>query len=364
MLQSGDKRHAGASAGTAPEPVPSGDPVPSRAHGGRRLALTLLAAAGVAAIVVWQRRTLVQSLDVLGTANLGWLLVALALEAASLTAFGLSRRTLLRANGSRVSLRSVMAVTYASNALSQSVPFAGTELAVVYSYRQFRRRGLDAATTSWALTVSWICSVAGLALLLVAGAAASGATAASAAGFAGAALYLLPVAGILLALRFTRVRAILHAVLAWLAAASKRMFGKPEHGADGLERFLEEVSRTTLPMRGYAVAFGMGVANWALDCAALAAAIAAMGQPVPWSSLLLVYGAGAAVGSTGVTPGGFLLVELAMSAALTAAGLPSSKAVAAVLAYRVVNFWLVLLVGWTVMLLMAHPPPIRRRRSG
>lgn len=314
-------------------------------------------------IVVWQHRTLWQSLHVLGTAKLGWLLVALAAETGSLTAFGLSRRTLLRAGGGRASLRSVLAITYASNALSQSVPFAGTELAVVYSYRQFRRRGLDAATTSWALTVSWICSASGLALLLAAGAIASGATAASAAGFAGAALYLLPVAGILLALRFTRVRAVLHAVLAALAAASKRVFGKPEHGADGLDRFLDEVSRTTLPLRGYAWAFGMGVANWVLDCAALAAAIAAMGEPVPWDSLLLVYGAGAAVGSTGVTPGGFLLVELAMSAALTAAGLPSSKAVAAVLAYRVVNYWLVLLAGWTIMLVLTHPARPRRHRG-
>jgi uncharacterized protein (TIRG00374 family) len=315
-------------------------------------------------IVVWQRRTLARSLHVLGDANLGWLLLALAVEAGSLTAFGLSRRILLRAGGDRVRLRSVMAVTYASNALSQSVPFAGTELAVVYSYRQFRRRGVDAPTTSWALTVSWICSAGGLALLLVAGAIASGATAASAAGFAGAAVYLLPVAGILLALRFTRVRAGLEAVLAKLAAASKQMFGKPEHGADGLEKFLDEVSRTTLPLRGYGAAFGLGVANWALDCATLATAIAAMGEPVPWGGLLLVYGAGAAVGSTGVTPGGFLLVELAMSAALTATGLPSSKAVAAVLAYRVVNFWLVVLGGWITMLLITHPVRLGRRGVG
>jgi uncharacterized membrane protein YbhN (UPF0104 family) len=64
-----------------------------------------------------------------------------------------------------------------------------------------------------------------------------------------------------------------------------------------------------------------------------------------------------------VTPGGFLLVELAMSAALTAAGLPSSKAIAAVLAYRVVNYWLVLLAGWTIMLFLTHPVRPRRRRA-
>ncbi|MBO0836697.1 MAG: flippase-like domain-containing protein, partial [Actinobacteria bacterium] len=357
MLQ---EPRAGAGAESARATGP-GHPGSSRTGRGRRLTLTLLATAVVAAIVAWQRRTLLRSFHVLGTANLGWLALAVAVEAVSLTAFGLSRRTLLHANGRRVGLRSVMAITYAGNALSQSIPFAGAELAIVYSYRKFRQRGLDAATTSWALTVSWMCSTSSLALLLAAGAIASGATAASVAGFAGAALYLLPAAGVLLALRFTRVRAMLHAVLARLAAASRRMFGKPEHGADGLERFLDEVSRTTLPLAGYARAFGLGLANWALDCAALAAAIAAMGNPVPWGGLLLVYGAGAAVGSTGVTPGGFLLVELAMSAALTAAGLPPARAVAAVLAYRVVNFWLVLLGGWTTMLLATHPVRLRRR---
>jgi uncharacterized protein (TIRG00374 family) len=323
----------------------------------RRLAFTLLAGTAVVIIMVWQRHTLDRSFHVLLTANYVWLGLAAAAEGGSLTAFGLSRRTLLRANGERISLGTVMAVTYASNALSQSIPFAGAELAVVYSYRQFRRRAMDAATAGWALTVSWICSTSSLALLLVLGAAASGAAAAAVAGFAGAAVYLLPGAAILLALRFTRVRAGLHAVLQWLAGLSQRAFGKPEHGADGLDTFLDEVSRMTLPVPGYALAFGTALANWALDCAALAFAIAAMGEPVPWGDLLLVYGAGAAVGSTGLTPGGFLLVEAAMSLALTATGMPSSKALAAVLAYRVVNFWLVLLGGWVTMLFTSRRLP-------
>lgn len=316
----------------------------------------------LAVITVAGRQTLGRSLHVLGTANPAWLLLALAAEAVSLIAFGLSRRGLLRANGHRVSLRSVMAITYASNALSLSVPFAGTELAVVYSYRQFRQAGVSAATTSWSLTVSWICSASALALLLATGAVAGGAAAVSALGFAGAALYLLPGAGVLLALRFDRVRGLLHTVLAWLAGLSKRMFGKPENGAEGLEVFLDEVSSTRLPLPGYAWVFGLAVANWAFDCAALACAIRAMGQTVPWGDLLLVYGAGAAAGSTGVTPGGFAIVELALTAALTASGLRSSAALASVLAYRLVNFWLVLLGGWITMGFLTHP--VRMRRPG
>jgi len=160
--------------------VGSGGAPSSRTRSWRRPLLALLVAAVLAVIVVLGRHTLGQSLRVLGTAEPGWLLLALAAEAVSLTTFGLSRRGLLRANGDRISLHSVMAVTYAGNALSMSVPFAGTELAVVYSYRQFRRAGVSAATTSWSLTVSWICSASALALLLVTGAVAGGATAVSA----------------------------------------------------------------------------------------------------------------------------------------------------------------------------------------
>jgi len=110
---------------------------------------------------------------------------------------------------------------------------------------------------------------------------------------------------------------------------------------------------------GYGRVFGLAIANWAFDCVALS--IRAMGQPVPWDDLLLVYGAGAAVASTGLTPGGFALVELAMTAALTASGLHSSAALAAVVAYRFISFWLVLLGGWVAFIVLAHP--LRRRRG-
>lgn len=334
----------------------------SRVQKYSRHLLTVVVVAAAAVIVVLARHTLAQSLHVLSAASPGWLLLALAAEAVSLTAFGLSRTLLMRANGHRITLRSVMAITYAAHALGLSVPFAGAELDVVYSYHRFRRAGLDAATTSWSMAVSWICSTASLALLLVAGAIAGNASAASAAGFAGAALYLLPVVGVLLALRFDRVRAVLRAVLAWLAALSKRVFGKPEAGGAGVDGFIDEVSSTRLSVPGYARVFGCSFANWAFDCAALALSIRAIGQPVPWDDLLLVYGAGAAVASTGVTPGGLLLVEVTMTAALRASGLHSPAALAAVVAYRVVSYWLVLIAGWVILGFLAHP--LRRRRTG
>jgi putative heme transporter len=100
--------------------------------------------------------------------------------------------------------------------------------------------------------------------------------------------------------------------------------------------------------------FGLAVANWLADCACLACAIKATGSAVPWHGLLLAYGAGAIAGSTGVTPGGFLIVEATLTAALTAAGLNAGSALGAVLAYRLVNFWMILLGGGIVLIFLTR----------
>jgi uncharacterized protein (TIRG00374 family) len=334
-------------------------PVPApRGYQVRRSVLAALAIAVLASVIVIERRTLARSLRVLTDLNVGWFLLAVAAEVISLTSFGLSRRRLVRVNGRQTGFGSVMMITYAANALSISVPFAGAELAMVFSYRQFRRHGVDAATTGWTLAVSAIFSTSALAFLLAIGALTGSASLASAAGLAGAVVFIVPGAAVLLALRFEDVRALLHRVIAALVGFSRSIFGAPSNGVDGLDGFLDRVASIRMPWLRYAEVFGLAVLNWAADCAALAFSIRAMGLPVPWDSLLLVYGAGAAVGSTGITPGGFALVELALTAALSATGLHRSPALAAVLAYRLVNFWLVLVAGWILMAVLAH------RRAG
>src|SRR6266702_223386 len=242
-----------------------------RQWNGRRVAISVLAVAAIVAGIVVGRHTLAESLQKLAGLDWTWFVAAIACEFISLTAFGLSRRRLLRADGHKAGFASVMAITYASNALSMTVPFAGAQLAVVFSYRQFRRRGLGQAITGWALAVSAILSMSALAVVLIAGSVASGASVATAVGFAGAAVLIQPA-----------------------------------------------------------------------------------GQPVPWGGLLLAYAAGAAVGSTGLTPGGFALVEATLTAALVAAGMTTSAALTSVLAYRLVNFWMILIGGWAAMIVLTR----------
>ncbi len=78
----------------------------------------------------------------------------------------------------------------------------------------------------------------------------------------------------------------------------------------------------------------------------LAACIHALGGSLPPASVAVVYLTGSAVGSIVPTPGGLGAVEAALSAGLSAAGLPGATAVSAVLLFRLLTFWLPVPVGW------------------
>jgi putative heme transporter len=105
-------------------------------------------------------------------------------------------------------------------------------------------------------------------------------------------------------------------------------------------------------------AAAFAIANWTFDIACLAWAIKSIGLAVPWSALILAWAAGAGAASFNLTPGGLGVVEPALAAALVAAGLPATKAMAAVLLYRLISFWFVLAAGWLAYALIKH-----RRRS-
>jgi uncharacterized membrane protein YbhN (UPF0104 family) len=78
----------------------------------------------------------------------------------------------------------------------------------------------------------------------------------------------------------------------------------------------------------------------------LDACIRALGGSISIASTAVVYLTGAALGSAVPTPGGLGAVEAALSAGLTAAGLPGATAVSAVLLFRTLTFWLPIPVGW------------------
>jgi uncharacterized protein (TIRG00374 family) len=93
------------------------------------------------------------------------------------------------------------------------------------------------------------------------------------------------------------------------------------------------------------------VGRWVFDLLALATAIQAVGAHPRFSLVLLAYVAAQLLAQIPVTPGGLGVVEAGLTATLALAGVRGGDAAVAVLAYRLVSYWLMLpagLVAWIV----------------
>ena len=291
-----------------------------------------------------------------------WVLPALLAEVASIGSLAHSQKYLLSAgSGKQVSLRSALASIYAGTALSLSLPFIGSGVGTAYVYRHWRRRGVDSAVVSWALTLSGLMSTLAFALLATAGALTTRSVAAALVGLAGALLSVVPVVLLLIAVHYPKARHRLARVVHALLAICRKLIHHPGPNADqAFESLLDRIASLHAKPKTYVAAFLMALRNWVAECTCLAWSIEAAGARIPWHGLLLVYCVGVTASSTGVTPGGIGIVDAALIGGLTAAGLTASHAVTAVVLYRLISLGLVVSTGVLVTL---HYARIDRARS-
>jgi uncharacterized membrane protein YbhN (UPF0104 family) len=93
------------------------------------------------------------------------------------------------------------------------------------------------------------------------------------------------------------------------------------------------------------------VGRWLFDLLSLEFAIQAVGAHPRYSLVLLAYVAAQLLAQIPITPGGLGVVEAGLTATLALAGVRGGDAAVAVLAYRLVSYWLMLpagLVAWIV----------------
>lgn len=76
------------------------------------------------------------------------------------------------------------------------------------------------------------------------------------------------------------------------------------------------------------------------DVVSLACTLIAFGYKLPLRLLTLNYGLSSVLSYLSSSPGGLLVAESSLSALLTKQGVPASTAVAAILAYRALSFWM------------------------
>jgi uncharacterized protein (TIRG00374 family) len=90
----------------------------------------------------------------------------------------------------------------------------------------------------------------------------------------------------------------------------------------------------------------MATALWLMDFVILVCCFGAVHAPIPWSGVLLAFGVAQIVASLPLIPGGIGIVEGSLAVILVAYGAKKVPALAVVLVYRLLTFWLVIIVGW------------------
>jgi uncharacterized membrane protein YbhN (UPF0104 family) len=334
------------------EPEAPGPP-PHRPHKRHwaRVTGVLFGVSVIVTIAVTRRHALAQSFALLGHLRWVWVPVALGLEWTSLSVFARMQRRLLQVGGASVAAGTMLATVYAANALSTSVPLAGPELGAAFTFRRFKRQGVDSPLAGWSLIVGGVVSpVAGVFVFMV-GALLSGNDLLAVAGVLAGILGALVVVVLHTATHHPRLRGTLEPAAAWALGRARRIVRHPVHDpAEAVRAWADRLASLRLDPLVWIEVSALALANWLTDAGVLAASIYAVGAPVPWQALLLVYGSGIVIRSLGITPGGLGLVEGTLCLGLVGAGLHVGPALASVLLYRFISFWMVAGAGWVVLL--------------
>ena len=320
---------------------------------GRRGRIGFRAAAGLAVVVllVHERTLIAVSLRVIGHLNWIWLVLAVMLAWASMASFAYLQCRLLRAGTARVGFRRVLATVYAGNALSATVPIAGSQMSFMFVFRRFKQMGVEATVAGWTLVAAGLISSLASALLLVVGAVLTENDLVAATGAAAGTIGIGVFAVATVAIRRPAVLAALQRPAGWTLRKTWPVLGRRVRNPHAVVTSLaERLGSLRLPPSGWATVVAVAFVNWLADVGVLAASLIAVGAPVPWRGLLFAYAAGTAVQTVGIVPGGIGVVEGTLALALMGAGVHHPLALAAVLVYRFVSFWMVTSLGWVAYL--------------
>jgi uncharacterized protein (TIRG00374 family) len=297
--------------------------------------------------------------SVFKTLDWWWVPPAFAVEILSYVSFAMMQRELLRAGHLPPPWWTLFKLTFGSQALTNSLPI-GNAVATVYGFRWFRRFGADNTLAVWALAGTLVAAVVSLSLVAVIGLAL--------ATNAGASLDLVPVLigvfaiAVAVGSLFVYERPLHVAVTGalWLSVA---VTGRPRGDThEQIAQVMAWMTAVRLSWTQIGRVIGWGATNWLLDCACFAMMFLAIHAPIPWGGLLLAYGAGQLAATLPITPGGLGVVEGSITIALVQFGGPVTSTADAVLLYRFISFWFILVLGWSLIGEMALE--VRRGRWG
>jgi uncharacterized protein (TIRG00374 family) len=132
----------------------------------------------------------------------------------------------------------------------------------------------------------------------------------------------------------------------WLRAAARHIpVLKPDKISELLKKLAERITLLITNRRTLWWSFAWAGLNWVLDAACLWVFVWSFGTVISPIDLLVAYGLANIFAVIPVTPGGLGIIEGVLIATLVGFGVPHSQAILAVLAYRLVNFWIPIPVG-------------------
>jgi hypothetical protein len=247
----------------------------------------------------------------------------------------------------------MLATVYAANAIATSLPLAGPELGAAFTYRRFKRQGVETPVAGWTLMVGGVLSPLAGVFVLVVGALLSGNDLVAVLGVVGGVLGVATIVLLHTAIRYHRLRRTLESAATRMLERARRLLRRPMGDPqDEISAWADRLASMRPAASVWTRASTLALANWLTDAGVLAVSIYAVGASVPWQALLLIYGSGVLIRSLGITPGGIGLVEGTLCLGLVAAGVHVALALASVLLYRFVSFWIVTGAGWVVLLFL------------
>jgi len=310
----------------------------------------MVVVAGIAIYLVFPTITeVLASWPRLSTLDPLWIGVAIAAEIAHFACTIALQRLALRTRA----WFSVVTSQLAGNAISLIMP-GGAAVGAAVQFRMLAVSGLDTGPTVSGLAGVSLLGIGGLLFLpaialpvILAGAPASR-------GLLNAAI--LGAAAFVAFVALGAVILTYDAPLRWAGRGAQRLRNsvlRKRPPVDGLDKTLLEQRnevRAALAKQWWQ-ALLLSAGRLALDYLCLLAALRATGSDPHPSLILVAYAVAGVIGMIPVTPGGIGIVEASLSGLLVLAGVNSSQAVLATLAYRIASYWLPLSAGPVAYLL-------------
>jgi uncharacterized protein (TIRG00374 family) len=150
----------------------------------------------------------------------------------------------------------------------------------------------------------------------------------------------LTLYGVYLYNRPTRLRLRVTQMARLVNRVSRREVVKERHIDGWIDNLLIGMRRMVRHRGSFRTTLVLACAFWVFDALCLWCTFQAFGYTVGLGHLLVAYVVAYSIGTLAPTPGGLGAVEGIMIALFVSFGIPSAIAVAVVLVYRIINFWL------------------------